>query len=59
MARWSAASILALAGMAAAAGEKVAWDKPDAAFGKAAATGKLICWYFLVNEVDKPGAESG
>ena len=58
MRRWSAASILALAGMAMA-GEKVAWEKPDAAFAKSAATGRPICWYFLLNEVDKPGAESG
>ncbi len=45
---WSVIAMLALAG-----GEKVAWDKPDAAFGVSAATGKPVCLYFLTTEIVK------
>jgi hypothetical protein len=46
---WSAIAVLALA----AGGEKVAWEKPDNALGVSAATGKLVCWYFLSGEMVK------
>ena len=45
---WGLIGLLALAG-----GEKVAWEKPDAAFGASAATGKPVCLYFLTTEVVK------
>ena len=46
---WSVVGLLALAG----GGEKVAWEKPDTAFGSSAATGKPVCLYFLTTEIVK------
>ena len=44
------AALALLAGLASAGGEKVAWDKPEDARAKAAATGKPILYYFLQTE---------
>jgi hypothetical protein len=45
--------LLSAAAVGHASGDKIAWDKPDAAFGKAAMAGKPIVWYFTTNEFDK------
>jgi len=45
-------SVIALLA-AAGGGEKVAWEKPDAAFGTAAAAGRPVCLYFLTTEIVK------
>ena len=47
-----------IAVLALAAGEKVAWEKPENACATAAATGKPVCYYFLTNEMVKGGGES-
>jgi len=51
---WSAIAVLALA-----AGEKVAWEKPDNALSVSAATGKPVCWYFLSGELVKGTPQEG
>jgi len=51
---WSAIAVLALA-----AGEKVAWEKPDNALSVSAATGKPVCWYFLSGEMVKGTPQEG
>jgi len=64
-ATWSGIGlVLALAGLpaegrATAGGEKVAWEKPEAALGVAAATGKPVCWYFLSGEMVKGQPQAG
>lgn len=45
---WSVIGVLALLG-----GEKVQWEKPDAALPVAQATGRPVCWYFLSGEMEK------
>ncbi len=52
---WSVIAGLALA----AGGEKVGWEKPDAALGVASATGKPVCWYFLSGEMVKGAEQAG
>lgn len=50
---WGAAALaVALAGFA---GGGVAFESPEAAIAKSAATGKPICWYFTN---DAPGGAS-
>jgi hypothetical protein len=53
---WSVILPLALAG---AGGEKVAWTKPEAAFGASAQSGRPICWYFLSGEIVKGQPQAG
>lgn len=48
---------LALAGAASAGGGgSVAWEKPEAAAAKAAATGMPICYFFTQNAAQKDGS---
>ena len=50
-----AAAILFSAGAVggAAVGDKISWDKPDAALQKAALSGKPVVFFFINNEFDK------
>jgi len=52
---WAMAAAVGLAAVAFAAAGEVAWDRPEAAAAKAAATGKPICYFFTQNEVTREG----
>jgi len=45
-----------LAGAAAATGGSVAWEKPEGAQARAAATGMPICYFFTQNAAQKDGS---
>lgn len=48
--------VLLLCGSASfAADDKIVWDKADGVLAKAAAAGKPVIWYFVVNKFDKNG----
>jgi hypothetical protein len=49
----AAAFLLAAGGVGLAAGDRIAWDKPEAALQKAALTGKPVVFFFVNNEFDK------
>ncbi len=51
----SISGILLLSLGAVAADDKIPWDKAEAAFAAAAATGKPVVWYFVVNQFSKDG----
>src|SRR6187399_1021861 len=46
---------LLLSLVAVAADDKIAWEKADGALAQAAATGKPVVWYFVVNQFSKDG----
>lgn len=50
---WTAGLCLAAGGLAAAAQDKIAWDKPEAALAKAAQGGRPVVFFFTVNEFNK------
>jgi hypothetical protein len=52
---WATAAILGLATLGFARAGDVAWDRPETALARAAATGKPICYFFTQNEVTKEG----
>jgi hypothetical protein len=56
MRRAAAAILLAAGAVGHAAGDKISWDKPEAALQKAALSGKPIVWFFINDEFDKDAA---
>jgi thioredoxin-related protein len=46
---------LLLSLVAVAADEKITWEKADSVLAQAAATGKPVVWYFVVNQFAKDG----
>jgi hypothetical protein len=47
--------LLLLSLVAFAADDKISWDKADGVLVQAAATGKPVVWYFVVNQFSKDG----
>ena len=46
----------ALLSLAGTSDDRIIWEKPDAALGRAAATGKPVLWYFINNLLTKEAA---
>jgi hypothetical protein len=51
--------VLLCASTAVAADDKIVWDKADGVLAKAAAVGKPVIWFFVVNKFDKNGVPPG
>ncbi len=49
----AAVLLLSAGAVAEGAGDKIPWDKPEAALAKAAASGKPVVWFFVTNEFNK------
>ena len=49
----AAAMLLAVGGTGEAKGDKIPWDKPEAALAKAALTGKPVVFFFINDEFNK------